>query len=447
MLGYWGVAWNGQEEYEQARNWVACQFHFPNSNVKELSVFEVNIRYVGGFLAAYALSGDRIFVEKAQDLVDTLLPAFDTASGIPKSLYDPNTGRTRNYGWASQNAILAEFGTLDLEFQYLSDITGEEVYRDLIANIRDLMLKRVRDAGGFLPAYYKDSDRTWVNNAPMSLNGLSDSAYEYFLKAWIIDGRSVQHGRSLASDTSWQAATASAEDEASEECVFVGPYEGFYLSEYATGWKSGDGSQSLEYTLSWCAANPTCNGVTTEGEGNRRYSARKGRILRVSPNDEKSYILDSTLPCGQRRVYPRPVLNETSSASRRQNDQDAKGATSNDDSVAADTRAALESLELYTTTAQYIKQRLIKEEDDYMFVGSTTKPLVMDHLACFSGGMFALGAHTSVYGEGDAANEADLLVGEKLTTACRHAYKTSPTGIGPEQMVCMLTPSGSLART
>jgi len=172
MLGYWGVAWNGQEEYEQARNWVACQFHFPNSNVKELSVFEVNIRYVGGFLAAYALSGDRIFVEKAQDLVDTLLPAFDTASGIPKSLYDPNTGRTRNYGWASQNAILAEFGTLDLEFQYLSDITGEEVYRDLIANIRDLMLKRVRDAGGFLPAYYKDSDRTWVNNAPMSLNGL-----------------------------------------------------------------------------------------------------------------------------------------------------------------------------------------------------------------------------------------------------------------------------------
>ena len=117
-----------QEEYKQARKWVACNFNFPNSNVKELSIFEINIRYVGGFLAAYALSGDHMYIEKAQDLVDALLPAFDTPSGIPKSLYNPNTGGTKNYNWAQQNAILAEFGTLDLEFQYLSDVSGVEVY-------------------------------------------------------------------------------------------------------------------------------------------------------------------------------------------------------------------------------------------------------------------------------------------------------------------------------
>ena len=87
----------------------------------------------------------------------------------------------------------------------------------------------------------------------------------------------------------------------------------------------------------------------------------------------------------------------------------------------------------------YVKNHLIREEDSsnptYMFVGSTNKPNVMDHLACFSGGMFALGGFAGANGDNVLENDRDLLIGEKITAACRHAYKQSPNGIGPEQMV------------
>jgi mannosyl-oligosaccharide alpha-1,2-mannosidase len=46
-----------------------------------VSVFETNIRYVGGLLTAYSFTGDEIFKEKAAHIADRLLPAFNTPSG------------------------------------------------------------------------------------------------------------------------------------------------------------------------------------------------------------------------------------------------------------------------------------------------------------------------------------------------------------------------------
>ena len=40
-------------------------------------------RVVGGLLSAYDLSADKIFLEKARDITDRMLPAWDTSSGIP----------------------------------------------------------------------------------------------------------------------------------------------------------------------------------------------------------------------------------------------------------------------------------------------------------------------------------------------------------------------------
>ena len=47
-------------------------------------VFEFNIRIVGGMLAAYDLSKNNVFLDKAQDMADRLLPAFSTPSGYHK---------------------------------------------------------------------------------------------------------------------------------------------------------------------------------------------------------------------------------------------------------------------------------------------------------------------------------------------------------------------------
>lgn len=64
-------------------------FFFQTSDV---SVFEVNIRFIGGLLSCYALTGDVLFRDKAQQIADKLLPAFDTPTGIPHALVNFKTG-------------------------------------------------------------------------------------------------------------------------------------------------------------------------------------------------------------------------------------------------------------------------------------------------------------------------------------------------------------------
>jgi mannosyl-oligosaccharide alpha-1,2-mannosidase len=58
----------------------------------DLSVFETNIRFVGGLLTCFALTGDVIFRDKAELVARKLLPAFQTQTGIPHSLINVKTG-------------------------------------------------------------------------------------------------------------------------------------------------------------------------------------------------------------------------------------------------------------------------------------------------------------------------------------------------------------------
>lgn len=51
--------------------------------------FETTIRYLGGLLSAYALSGEPVLLSRADDLGRMLLPAFNTTSGLPR--YAVNT--------------------------------------------------------------------------------------------------------------------------------------------------------------------------------------------------------------------------------------------------------------------------------------------------------------------------------------------------------------------
>ena len=46
----------------------------------------------------------------------------------------------KNYGWASGgSSILSEFGTLHMEFAYLSDITGEPLFKNLVERVRTVI--------------------------------------------------------------------------------------------------------------------------------------------------------------------------------------------------------------------------------------------------------------------------------------------------------------------
>jgi len=45
--------------------------------------FETIIRYLGGLLSAHALTQNRIYLKKAEELVQTLDPIFNSPSGMP----------------------------------------------------------------------------------------------------------------------------------------------------------------------------------------------------------------------------------------------------------------------------------------------------------------------------------------------------------------------------
>ena len=57
-----------------------------------MSVFETNIRFVGGLLSCYALTGDKVLMDKAYSVAKKLLPAFNTPTGIPYSIVNMKTG-------------------------------------------------------------------------------------------------------------------------------------------------------------------------------------------------------------------------------------------------------------------------------------------------------------------------------------------------------------------
>lgn len=86
------------------------------------------------------MSGEAVFYEKAIEIVDILDGAFDTKSGIPMALFNPTTKRKKNFSWASSGcSILAEIGTLHLEYSELSHYSGNEHYLQRVMNIRNVL--------------------------------------------------------------------------------------------------------------------------------------------------------------------------------------------------------------------------------------------------------------------------------------------------------------------
>ena len=72
----------------RAREWVSTNLDCNSS--RRISLFETNIRIVGGLLGAYELSQDGMFLDKAQECVDLMLPIFETSpTGKGMLLHSP----------------------------------------------------------------------------------------------------------------------------------------------------------------------------------------------------------------------------------------------------------------------------------------------------------------------------------------------------------------------
>lgn len=75
------------EEFEEAVEAVK-RIDFTTTERRDIPLFETVIRYLGGLLSAYDLSGIRILLDKAVELAEILIGAFDTPNRMPIGYYN-----------------------------------------------------------------------------------------------------------------------------------------------------------------------------------------------------------------------------------------------------------------------------------------------------------------------------------------------------------------------
>jgi mannosyl-oligosaccharide alpha-1,2-mannosidase len=176
------------EFYEAAAASTAVDF--TTSTDDTVNIFETTIQYLGGFLAAYDLSGEEQLLHKAVEVGEMLLVAFDTPNHMPITRWEwkkaANGDKQTAPGWM----LVSELGSLSLEFTRLSQLTGDQRWYDAIDRITKLFdtLQQKTKLPGMWPVVVNPKDEDLTGDTGFTLGGMSDSLYEYFPKEFMLLG-------------------------------------------------------------------------------------------------------------------------------------------------------------------------------------------------------------------------------------------------------------------
>ncbi|KAH7853166.1 hypothetical protein Vadar_034153 [Vaccinium darrowii] len=183
------------EIVSEAGSWIEKNLPERIKEKGQVNLFETTIRVLGGLLSAYHLSGGQrgkdlvhkgpepvVYLENARNLADRLLTAFTSSpTAIPFSdvvLHD-NTAHPAPDGLSSTS----EVSTLQLEFNYLSSLTGDPKYS--VESMKVLEhLKTLPKVEGLVPIYISPNSGEF-SGENIRLGSRGDSYYEYLLKVWL----------------------------------------------------------------------------------------------------------------------------------------------------------------------------------------------------------------------------------------------------------------------
>ncbi|CAH0546636.1 unnamed protein product [Brassicogethes aeneus] len=185
------------EEFEHAVKLIIKDVSFDNDVV--VSVFETNIRVVGGLLSAHILAEylqqrDSVMpwykgelLAMAKDVGFRLMPAFNTTTGIPYSRVNLKYGIKSDRLEASRETCTACAGSMILEMAALSRLTGEPVFEAKAHNAMDELWKMRHRSSDLMGTVLNVHSGDWVRRDSGVGAGI-DSYYEYCLKAYILLG-------------------------------------------------------------------------------------------------------------------------------------------------------------------------------------------------------------------------------------------------------------------
>lgn len=180
----------------------ASNIDFSKSQTSDtVSVFETTIRYLGGLLSAYELSGKQSqqLLDKAKEVADKMAHAWVGKNSIPYGHIDFSTNTP-----STATSNIAEAGTLTLEWAKLTQYTGNTTYKALAENAA-LHIANLGVQFPGLPAQGIDPSTGLSVGKYITWGGGSDSYFEYLIKYARMDS-------SVSSDfaDSWRTAVDSS---------------------------------------------------------------------------------------------------------------------------------------------------------------------------------------------------------------------------------------------
>ncbi|KAG6353888.1 hypothetical protein INS49_005145 [Diaporthe citri] len=173
----------GLEDEFQAAVEAAETIDFSRSDSDLVNVFETTIRYLGGFLAAYELSGKKYegLLRKAVEVGELVIYMTGHVQRHPRTV------------------LVSELGSLSLEFTKLSQLTGDMKYYDAVQRISDEFEKGqdTTKLPGMWPVQIDSSGPRFTTDNAFTLGGMSDSLYEYFPKQYLILGGALDQPKKM----------------------------------------------------------------------------------------------------------------------------------------------------------------------------------------------------------------------------------------------------------
>ena len=172
-----------EKDFQQAVK-DAAKINFSRPSGDGINVFETTIRYLGGFLAAYDLSGEKVLLDKAKELGEVLYFTFDTPNRMPKTPWYWKPAVDGEKQEAGTSTLIAELGSLSLEFTRLSQLTGDMRFFDAISRITDMLYEQQNKTllPGMWPFVVDAKNGNLMHGNTFTLGAMSDSLYEYFPK-------------------------------------------------------------------------------------------------------------------------------------------------------------------------------------------------------------------------------------------------------------------------